>query len=127
MALKNKKIADNIASHTLLIGIILPIIVVALVLALGENIINLFDNTDEETLKYANDYFNIMAFGTIFMVLAIFFRSILSGEGETVLPMKILGVGTILNIILDPILLLYWGLKLLEQPLQLLLATEWLQ
>ena len=77
---KNKKIADNIASHTLLIGIILPIIVVALVLALGENIINLFDNTDEETLKYANDYFNIMAFGTIFMVLAIFFRSILSGE-----------------------------------------------
>ena len=108
---KNKKIADNIASHTLLIGIILPIIVVALVLALGENIINLFDNTDEETLKYANDYFNIMAFGTIFMVLAIFFRSILSGEGETVLPMKILGVGTILNIILDPIFIIVLGLE----------------
>ena len=76
-----------------------------------ENIINLFDNTDEETLKYANDYFNIMAFGTIFMVLAIFFRSILSGEGETVLPMKILGVGTILNIILDPIFIIVLGLE----------------
>ena len=108
---KNKKVADNIASHTLLIGIILPIIVVGFVLILGDNIINLFDNTDEATLKYANEYFNIMAFGTIFMVLAIFFRSILSGEGETILPMKILGVGTILNIILDPIFIIVLDLE----------------
>ncbi len=108
---KDKKTADNIASHTLLIGIILPIIVITLVLTVGETIINLFDNTDYDTLKYATEYFNIMALGTIFMVLAIFFRSILSGEGETVLPMKILGVGTVLNIILDPIFIIVLDLE----------------
>ena len=108
---KNKETADNVASHTLLIGIILPIIVITLVLTLGDNVFKLFNNTDADTLKYATDYFNIMAVGTIFMVLAIFFRSILSGEGETVLPMKILGVGTILNIILDPIFIITLDLK----------------
>lgn len=108
---KDKKTADNIASHTLLIGIIFPIIVITLVLTLGDSVIQLFDNTDEDTLKYATEYFNIMALGTIFMVLAIFFRSILSGEGETVLPMKILGFGTILNIILDPIFIIALDLE----------------
>ena len=108
---KNKKTADNVASHTLLIGIIFPIIVITLVLTLGDSIIKLFDSTDEATLKYATEYFNIMAVGTIFMVLAIFFRSILSGEGETVLPMKILAVGTVLNIILDPIFIIVLDLE----------------
>ena len=108
---KDKKTADNVASHTLLIGIIFPIIVITLVLTLGDSIIQLFDNTDEDTLRYATEYFNIMALGTIFMVLAIFFRSILSGEGETVLPMKILGFGTILNIILDPIFIIVLDLE----------------
>ena len=108
---KDKKTADNIASHTLLIGIIFPVIVITLVLTLGDSVIQLFDNTDEDTLKYATEYFNIMALGTIFMVLAIFFRSILSGEGETVLPMKILGFGTILNIILDPIFIIVLDLE----------------
>ena len=45
------------------------------------------------------------------MILAIFFRSILSGEGETVLPMKVLGFGTILNIILDPIFIIVFKLE----------------
>ena len=110
---KNKKAADSVASHTILIGLMLPIIIIALVFLLGDNIIEiqLKNNTTTETLKYAQEYFKIMAFGSVFMVLAIFFRSILSGEGETVLPMKILGFGTILNIILDPIFIIVFKLE----------------
>jgi Na+-driven multidrug efflux pump len=39
---------------------------------------------------------------------SVFFRSILSGEGEMMFPMKVLGAGTILNIILNPIFIYYY-------------------
>ena len=90
---KNKAAADSVASHTILIGLMLPAIIIGLVFLLGDSIIGiqLKNNTNPETLKYAQEYLKIMALGSVFMVIAIFFRSILSGEGETVLPMKILG------------------------------------
>ena len=110
---KDTKSANSVASHTILIGIILPLIIISIVLILGENIIQLQlnNNTDKDTLVFAKDYFHIMALGTIFMVPAIFFRSILSGEGETLFPMKILGIGTALNIILDPIFIITFNLE----------------
>ena len=37
------------------------------------------------------------------MIMSIFFRSILSGEGDNLFPMKVLGLGTLINLILDPI------------------------
>ena len=43
------------------------------------------------------------SFGLPFMVFSGFFRSILAGEGDMKFPMMIAGLGTILNIILDPI------------------------
>jgi putative MATE family efflux protein len=38
-----------------------------------------------------------------FMIFSGFFRSILSGEGDMKFPMMVAGLGTVLNIILDPI------------------------
>ena len=109
---KNKKIADSVASHTVIIGLALPIIITTIVLLLGDFIMSLeLRDAAPETVKYAKEYFNIMAFGSVFMILAIFCRSILSGEGETILPMKILGFGTILNIILDPIFIIVFKME----------------
>ena len=45
------------------------------------------------------------------MILSVFFRSILSGEGDNILPMKILGMGTLINLILDPILIYFYQIK----------------
>ena len=111
----NKKSADSVASHAILIGIILPIVIITIVLLLGDLIISsqLRMNDSIMTIKYATEYFQVMAFGSVFMILAIFFRSILSGEGETVLPMKILGVGTILNILLDPLFIIVFKLEVM--------------
>ena len=38
-----------------------------------------------------------------FIVFAIVFRSILAGEGDMKFPVMVAAIGTILNIILDPI------------------------
>ena len=95
----NKKKADS-----------LSIIFIAIGLLLGENILS-SQGAVSESLNYASDYFFTIIIGTPFMILGIFFRSILSGEGDTMLPMKILGFGTILNIILDPPLIAFYGIK----------------
>ena len=60
------------------------------------------------TRDMALDYFYIMAGGAIVMVFSVFFRSILSGEGEMMFPMKVMGAGVVINIILDPILIYYY-------------------
>jgi len=45
------------------------------------------------------------------MILSMFIRAILSGEGDNIFPMKVLGSGTVLNIILDPIFIYYYGIQ----------------
>ncbi len=106
----NKKKADSFAEHTILLGIFISIIFIAIGLLFGENILS-SQGAVSESLDYASDYFFTIIIGTPFMILGIFFRSILSGEGDTMLPMKILGFGTILNIILDPPLIAFYGIK----------------
>ena len=104
---KDKKNADNAAEHTILLGLIMGIIIVAFGLLFGHKFIGV-QGADIETVEVALDYFYIMIGGSIFMILSVFFRSILSGEGEMMFPMKVLGVGTVLNIILDPIFIHYY-------------------
>jgi len=106
----NKQKADSFAQHTIILGIFLSAIFIIVGFFYGENILS-SQGAKEESFIYASDYFFTLIIGTPFMILGIFFRSILSGEGDTILPMKILGFGTILNIILDPILIPYFGVK----------------
>jgi len=54
-------------------------------------------------LELAWEYLSTIVIGLPFMVFSGFFRSILAGEGDMKFPMMIAGLGTILNIILDPI------------------------
>ena len=52
-----------------------------------------------------------MLVGTPFMILSIFFRSILTGEGDTLMPMKVHGLGTVIYLILDPPLIFLFDIK----------------
>ena len=104
---KDKKNADNAAEHTILLGSVIGFIIICLGFLFGEQLIAI-QGANNETIKVALEYFYIMIGGSIFMVFSVFFRSILSGEGEMMFPMKVLGAGTILNIILDPIFIYYY-------------------
>ena len=106
----DKEKADSFAEHTILLGIFLSLIFIITGILFGEKIL-LSQGVKLESFEYASDYFFTMLIGTPFMILGIFFRSILSGEGDTLLPMKILGLGTILNILLDPPLIYYYQIK----------------
>jgi putative MATE family efflux protein len=105
-----KKQADNAAEHIIILGIILSVLFILIGIFFGDSLIQ-YQSTNEEVFPHATDYFYTMLLGTPFMVLGIFFRSILSGEGDTLLPMKVLGLGTVINLILDPPFIYYMQIK----------------
>lgn len=99
---KDKQNADNSAEHGVVIGLVLGVIFTIIGLTWGKRLLAIL-GTPPHILPLAWDYFRVIATGYIFMVSSIFFRSILSGEGDMKTPLKIQAGGTILNIILDPI------------------------
>ena len=107
---ENKLKADNTAEHIIILGLILSLIFVLIGIFFGNTIIG-SQSPDAKVFLNASDYFYTMLWGTPFMILSIFFRSILSGEGDNIMPMKVLGLGTLINLILDPFFIYYFAIK----------------
>ncbi len=105
-----KSDADNAAEHTIMLGVFIYVLLLGILLFAGENLVKL-QGADELATQATLQYFRVMIFGSIFMILGVFFRSILSGEGDNVFPMKVLGIGTVVNIILDPFFIKYDGIR----------------
>jgi len=98
----NKKEADNSAEHAIAMGIVISIFLCSLGLMFGETILSLF-GAEGDILSIAWEYLHVMCIGMPFMIFSGFFRSILAGEGDMKFPMMVAGLGTVLNIVLDPI------------------------
>ena len=101
---KDHEAATNVAEHGLLLGLIIGGMFSAAGLLFGEEILILL-GTPDELMPDTLAYFQVIAGGFIFMITGIFLRSIFSGEGDTKTPVKIQVTSTVLNIILDPILI----------------------
>ena len=98
----NKKEADNSAEHAIFMALVISLFLSSLGLLFGERILSLF-GAEGEILSIGWEYLHVMCVGMPFMIFSGFFRSILAGEGDMKLPMMVAGLGTVLNIILDPI------------------------
>ena len=105
---KDKVNADNTAEHAVALGLIISTILTTLGLIYGEDLLQRLGAT-ESVLPLSWVYLKVSLIGLPFMVFSTFFRSILSGEGDMKLPMAVAGLGTILNIILDPIFIFTLG------------------
>ena len=98
----NKRNADNSAEHALAMAAVIATIFTTAGLVFGYKILASL-GAKGEILALAWDYLYIIIIGLPFMIFSGFFRSILAGEGDMKFPMMVAGLGTILNIILDPI------------------------
>jgi len=99
---KDKSSADNSAEHALAIAGCIALVFTIAGLYFGEKILIML-GAEGNILVLAWEYLSMIVIGLPFMVFSGFFRSILAGEGDMKFPMMIAGLGTILNIILDPI------------------------
>lgn len=99
---KDKARADNTAEHAVVVGLIIALTLSATGLIFGKQLLGML-GAEGQVLVYAWEYFRVIAFGLLFVIMSSFFRGILVGEGDTVRPMSVMGSAMILNIILDPI------------------------
>ena len=98
----NKNSADNSAGHALAMAGFISVVFTLLGIFYGKEILKLL-GAENIIFELAWQYLSMIVIGLPFMVFSGFFRSILAGEGDMKFPMMIAGLGTILNIILDPI------------------------
>ena len=105
----DKPQADNSAMHAVGLGLVVAAILTAAGLLWGRPLLSAL-GVPGELAPVAWSYLRIIAAGYSFLVMSVFFRSILSGEGDMKTPMMIQGGGTLLNIALDPIFIFSLGL-----------------
>ena len=99
---EDKASADNSAEHALALAAFIAVVFTIAGLYFGEKILIAL-GAEGKILVLAWEYLSMIVLGLPFMVFSGFFRSILAGEGDMKFPMMVAGLGTILNIILDPI------------------------
>jgi len=99
---RDQKSAENVAEHGIILGFVFGIPFAALGYIFAEKLLTLL-GAPANLIGDAVAYFRIISGGFVFMILGIFMRSILTGEGDTRTPMKIQITATIVNIILDPL------------------------
>ena len=104
---QSKLKADIASGQTILMGIVISIGIIVFTFFFKEDIF-LIQNADQSVVDLASGYFNILSNGAVFLVFSMFIRAILSGEGDNLFPMKVLGIGTVLNIIFDPVFIYYF-------------------
>ncbi len=98
---KNKKNADNAAEHTLLFMILISVAFTGLLYTFAEQIISSMGSGT--TTLLAVQYARIIFLGTIFMTFSFVGNAILRSEGNVKKAMIAMLLGTVLNLILDPI------------------------
>jgi len=99
---KNKKGADNTAIHTILLGLIIALLITLPLLPFLEKIfISLSGN--KKVGKMTADYARILFGGAFILIFSNIANAVLRGEGDARRAMIALVVGSLLNMVLDPL------------------------
>jgi putative MATE family efflux protein len=96
--------ANNAAEHSLLIILALALITTIFGPRLTRPLFLLL-GASGQMLPYILSYINIVLYGSFFQFFSMIGNGILRGEGNTVIPMQVMVVGTLVNIALDPLLI----------------------
>lgn len=101
--------ANRTAGLSILLSIIFSIGVMIIGFTFMDNIMSIM-GASEEVLPYANSYSSWLIIGSIFTITNLVLNSLLRTEGAAKLSMNTLILGSISNIVLDPIFM--WGFNL---------------
>lgn len=104
---KNKEGADNAAMHSLILTIVVSAVITVILLLFLKEILLLMGAG--VTIDLAMEYGQIVFGGLIFFIFSNVASGILRAEGDVNRPMYAIAATTVLNIILDPIFIYYFG------------------
>lgn len=100
--------AERAASHVLLLALVYGAIAAFIGVFFPEQLIGMFTD-DPLLIDYGTRYIWIILVGATAMYIPMIANSILRGEGNTFIPMVTMLIGSIMNIILDPLFIFGYG------------------
>lgn len=103
----NKKGADNAAIHSIILTLAISVVLTAVILIFLPSILLVMGAG--ETLDLAIQYGQVVFGGLIFIIFSSVASGILRAEGDAKRPMYAMAATAILNIIIDPIFIYYFG------------------
>lgn len=101
----NRQEAEKILGNCASLLVIFSVVLTAAYLLFAEPLLMLF-GASKATLPYALDYMNIYACGAIFVLLVLGLNMFLTAQGFSGFAMLTTVIGAVINIILDPILII---------------------
>jgi putative MATE family efflux protein len=104
----NQQGAEKAASHVLLLALVYGAIAAFIGVFFPEKLIGMFTD-DPLLIDYGTRYIWIILVGATAMYIPMIANSILRGEGNTFIPMITMLIGSIMNIILDPLFIFGYG------------------
>ncbi len=100
--------ARHAATHVLVLALVYGIIAAAAGIFFPAQLIGVFTD-DPVLIDYGARYIGIILMGSTAMFVPMIANNILRGEGNTFIPMITMLIGSVLNIILDPLLIFGYG------------------
>lgn len=107
---KDLSLVNKYATNGLFLSIILALIYSIFSFAFKHDIINYFDFDNMETKQFAYDYLNVSIFSVFVLILTQQFISIYNGTGNTKIIFYFVMIALILNVTIDPILVIKYQL-----------------
>ena len=104
---KKFETANTIAKNGILLGI-LSSLVFAILGLLGSRLFFEIQTKDAQIIEYGTQYMSVITIVSFGIFLQITFERLLQSTGKTIFNMITQGIGAIINIILDPILIFGW-------------------
>ena len=104
---ENKEKSDNGAVHSILISIIVSIVTTVFLFVFLKDILLAIGASN--TIDYAMDYGSILVLGSILIILSNLLYGVLRAEGDGNRTMYAMLFASLLNMILDPIFIYYFG------------------
>ena len=104
--------AEQILGNCFSLQIVVSLLLTVILLIFGEDLLLAF-GASENTIRYAVDYMQIYAFGTLFVQLTLGMNTFITAQGFTKISMFAVLIGAICNIVLDPVFIfgLHMGVK----------------
>ncbi|MBL7970522.1 MAG: MATE family efflux transporter [Prolixibacteraceae bacterium] len=101
--------AEQVLGSSFLLMLLVSVLITLIGFSIKDPMLRSFGATPE-TIKYANDYLNIILAGTVFQVVGFSLNNIIRAEGNARIAMISMLISAGTNIILNPVFI--WGLNL---------------
>ncbi len=102
MGKKDNVSAERIMGGCFTLQILISVILTVVLLMWNTKLLLLF-GASEKTVRYATDYMNIYAIGTVFVQLTLGMGSFITAQGFAKIGMMTVVIGAVSNIVLDPV------------------------